>query len=62
MGAPAVTTAWLAPAESDWDSVMETRHVLRTHGGARLLASAQDARAGCVEAHVLLDPDGEESL
>ncbi|MFI9507035.1 type II toxin-antitoxin system Phd/YefM family antitoxin [Nocardia sp. NPDC052566] len=46
-------------AESDWSSIMETLYVLQTHGGAQLLASADDARDGRTEAHVLLDPDDE---
>lgn len=46
-------------AESDWNSIMETLYVLQTHGGARLLASAEDARAGRTEAHALIDPDDE---
>ncbi|MFI7004049.1 type II toxin-antitoxin system Phd/YefM family antitoxin [Nocardia sp. NPDC050175] len=48
-------------AESDWNSIMETLYVLRTHGGAQLLASADDARAGRTEAHALIDPDDETS-
>ncbi|MGW4364815.1 type II toxin-antitoxin system Phd/YefM family antitoxin [Nocardia takedensis] len=44
-------------AESDWNSLMETMYVLQTHGGAALLASAEDAREGRTEAHALLDPD-----
>ncbi len=46
-------------AESDYNSLMETLYVLRTHGGMRLLQSAEDARAGRTEAHPLLDPDDE---
>ncbi|MEU7139609.1 type II toxin-antitoxin system Phd/YefM family antitoxin [Nocardia sp. NPDC046473] len=46
-------------AESDWNSIMETLYVLQTHGGARLLASAEDARAGRTAAHALIDPDDE---
>lgn len=46
-------------AESDWNSIMETLYVLQTHGGAQLLASAQDAREGRTEAHTLIDPDDE---
>lgn len=44
-------------AESDWNELMETNYVLRTHGGAQLLKSAQDAREGNTEAHGLIDPD-----
>lgn len=44
-------------AESDYNSLMETLYVLRTHGGGRLLQSAEDARAGRAEAHALIDPD-----
>jgi antitoxin YefM len=46
-------------AESDWNSLMETLYVLQTHGGAQLLKSAQDARDGRTEAHVLIDDDEE---
>ncbi|WP_433660659.1 type II toxin-antitoxin system Phd/YefM family antitoxin [Nocardia sp. CA-128927] len=48
-------------AESDWSSIMETLYVLQTHGGAQLLASAEDAREGRTEAHALIDPDDETS-
>ncbi|MBH0779981.1 type II toxin-antitoxin system Phd/YefM family antitoxin [Nocardia bovistercoris] len=44
-------------AESDWNSLMETLYVLRTHGGAELLKSAQDARDGLTQARALIDPD-----
>ncbi|RJO76715.1 type II toxin-antitoxin system Phd/YefM family antitoxin [Nocardia panacis] len=46
-------------AESDYNSLMETLYVLRTHGGARLLRSAEDARAGRTESHALIDPDAD---
>ncbi|WP_280418652.1 type II toxin-antitoxin system Phd/YefM family antitoxin [Nocardia carnea] len=46
-------------AESDYNSLMETLYVLRTHGGMRLLQSAENARAGRTEAHSLVDPDDE---
>ncbi|MFC8042177.1 type II toxin-antitoxin system Phd/YefM family antitoxin [Nocardia sp. NPDC057353] len=44
-------------AESDWNSLLETLYVLRTHGGVQLLKSAEDAREGRTEARDLLDPD-----
>jgi antitoxin YefM len=44
-------------AESDWNSLQETLYVLATHGGARLLDSAEAARRGDTEAHELIDPD-----
>lgn len=43
-------------AESDYNSLMETLYVLRTHGGVKLLQSAEDAHAGRTEAHALIDP------
>ncbi|MGW0179862.1 type II toxin-antitoxin system Phd/YefM family antitoxin [Nocardia sp. NPDC003345] len=46
-------------AESDYNSLMETLYVLRTHGGVQLLQSAEDARAGRTDPHSLLDPDSE---
>ncbi|WP_327115756.1 type II toxin-antitoxin system Phd/YefM family antitoxin [Nocardia sp. NBC_01730] len=46
-------------AESDWNSLMETLYVLRTHGGVTLLQSAEDARSGRTEAHELIDPDAD---
>ncbi|MEV6275211.1 type II toxin-antitoxin system Phd/YefM family antitoxin [Nocardia sp. NPDC051832] len=46
-------------AESDYNSLMETLYVLRTHGGVTLLQSAEDARAGRTDAHGLIDPDEE---
>ncbi|MEU4342421.1 type II toxin-antitoxin system Phd/YefM family antitoxin [Nocardia sp. NPDC023852] len=46
-------------AESDWNSLMETLYVLRTHGGVQLLQSAEDARSGRTEAHELIDPDAD---
>ncbi|MEV0030655.1 type II toxin-antitoxin system Phd/YefM family antitoxin [Nocardia sp. NPDC050793] len=44
-------------AESDWNSIQETLYVLATHGGVRLLESAQEARRGDVEVRELIDPD-----
>lgn len=44
-------------AESDWNALQETLYVLTTHGGANLLASAADARAGRSEIRDLLDPE-----
>jgi antitoxin YefM len=44
-------------AESDWNALMETLYVLRTHGGVELLRSADDARTGRTESHELIDAD-----
>lgn len=44
-------------AESDYNSLMETLYVLRSHGGVALLQSAEDARTGRTETHSLIDPD-----
>ncbi|WP_040794214.1 type II toxin-antitoxin system Phd/YefM family antitoxin [Nocardia higoensis] len=44
-------------SESDWNSMQETMYVLATHGGVRLLESAQEAQWGEFEAHELIDPD-----
>lgn len=51
-------TAYLVP-EDEYRSLVETAFLLRSPANAeRLRASIADARAGRVESHDLIDPDG----